>query len=248
MIIAIIQARMGSTRLPGKVLRLADGQPLLKHQIDRVKKAKLLDKIIVATSLLPQDDAISEFCAGEGIACFRGSESDVLARYYEAAVKYQATTIVRLTADCPLSDPVIIDAVIGLFQTSRADYAANTVPPETSTFPDGSDVEVFSLAALRRANKETKNQADPEHVTFYFWKYDHGFKTAQLTQAQNWSNYRVTVDYPEDLEVVSYIFNKLATSRSFGHIPEIIAMIDNNQEIKAKNSHYHFGIGWEKSK
>lgn len=246
MVVAIIQARMGSTRLPGKVLLEADGSSLLEYQISRVQKSREIEKLIVATSTLPQDDPIEKLCNEKGILCFRGSENDVLARYYESAKQHQASTVVRLTADCPFSDPVIIDKTIQLFRKSGVDYAANTVPPESSMFPDGSDVEVFSMSALERAYLEAKDSSDREHVTFYLWKGDNGFRTAQLLNDHNWSQYRITVDYPEDLEVVRFIIKELHGRKSFGHIPEVIELLNLNPDMKAKNAQYYFGIGWEK--
>lgn len=245
MIAAIIQARMGSSRLPGKVLKEVNGKPLLKYQIERVRTSKLLDKIIVATSILPKDDAIAGFCERNNIDCFRGGVNDVLCRYYECAKKYQADIIVRLTADCPLSDPIVIDRVISLFQKEKADYAANTAPPETSTFPDGSDVEVFSMHALERAFIECKDPHDREHVTFHFWRYNNDFKVVQMSQDVDWSRYRFTVDYPEDFDVVEYIFKELEKRGSFGYLAEIIDIIGADPEMKAKNAEHHFGEGWE---
>lgn len=246
MIAAIIQARMGSTRLPGKVLKEVNGKPLLMYQVERVRASKLLDKVIVATSTLSKDDLISDFCKRNNIKCFRGSENDVLSRYYECAKEFQADIVVRLTADCPLSDPIVIDDVISLFQKEKADYAANTVPPDTARFPDGSDVEVFSIQALERAFIECQNPHDCEHVTFHFWQYGNNFKTVQLTHDVDWSRYRFTVDYPEDLEVVQFIFQELEKRESFGHLPEIIDIIAAAPEIKAKNAVHHFGEGWKK--
>ncbi|MCK4542952.1 MAG: glycosyltransferase family protein [Spirochaetales bacterium] len=246
MIAAIIQARMGSTRLPGKVLKEVNGKPLLMYQVERVRESKLLDKVIVATSALPKDDVITDFCERNNIDCFRGSENDVLSRYYECAKKYKADIIVRLTADCPLLDPMVIDRVISMFQKEKADYAANTAPPKTTRFPNGSDVEVFSIHALERAFIECKDLHDREHVTFYFWRYDNNFKTIQMSQGVDWSKYRFTVDYPEDLEVVEYIFQELGKKGSFGHLPEIVDIIDAAPEIKAKNAMHHFGEGWKK--
>ncbi len=246
MIIAIIQARMGSTRLPNKVLKKVENEPLLKHQIKRVKDSKFIDKTVVATSDLAKNDTIYEFCIKNKIECFRGSEEDVLSRYYECAKEYDADIIVRMTGDCPLCDPHIIDATISLFNEKQVDYAANTVPPETSKFPDGSDVEVFSMGALERAHKEVQDKHFREHVTFYFWQGDNGFSTVQLQQDEDWSDYRITVDYPEDLEVVSSIIKKLEEKKQFGYLHETIEIINNNRDIKEKNSKYFFGIGWEK--
>lgn len=246
MITAIIQARMGSTRLPGKVLKTVNGRTLLDIQLERVKASKLIDQIVVATSALEQDQPIADLCAKLGVPCFRGSETNVLERFYQAARQFGAGTIVRLTADCPLIDPAIIDQTISLFQKQQVDYAANTVPPETSRFPDGSDVEVFSATALARAHKEATDAKDREHVTFFFWKHGHGFKTAQLLQPENWSSYRLTVDYPEDLVVVENLLNRLAQKKSFGHVPELIAELDAHPEIRQINSRHFFGEGWNK--
>jgi len=246
MIGAIIQARMGSTRLPGKVLKTLSHTPLLKLQIDRVKKAKNIDTIIVATSTARGDDAIEDFCNGEEIKCFRGSEDDVLSRYYQCAQENNLETIVRLTADCPLIDPAVIDQVVDLYLKSNVDYAANTVPPETSHWPDGSDVEVFSSDALKRAYVESITIQDREHVTFFFWKNkDNGFKTVQLSNSFDWSKYRFTVDYPEDYEVIRLISNEIHARGLFGHIDEIISILDENTEIAKMNEHY-FGVGWDK--
>ena len=237
---------MGSTRLPGKVLKEVKGMTLLEYQFSRVKMSKLLDKVIIATSVLPQDDPIEKLCKKISVECFRGSENDVLARYYDAAKSAGADIVVRLTADCPFSDPDIIDATIRLFMDEKADYAANTVPPETSTFPDGSDVEVFSMKALDRANTEAKDPHDREHVTFYFWKYGNDFKTIQLLQENDWSKYRITVDYPEDLTVAEFIAKEIKKRKLSGTLKEIIEIIDSNPEVKKLNSKYFFGIGWKK--
>ena len=244
-IIAIIQARMGSTRLPSKVLKEVAGIPLLKYQVNRVNKSILINDVVIATSDVREDDKLKRFCANNNIKCFRGSENDVLSRYYECANKFKANVIVRLTGDCPLVDPKIIDDVINLYFEKKADFASNTVPPKTSTFPDGSDVETFSMEALERAHMEVQDPKDREHVTFYFWKYNKRFKTAQLTQEQDWSKYRFTVDYIEDLEVVEFIIKKLIERNSFGYLKEIIGIIDSNPIIKQKNAKYYFGIGWK---
>jgi len=246
MITAIIQARMGSTRLPGKVMRMVDGKPLMAYQIERLGKSELVDEVIVATTVSPADDGIADFCKKNNIKCFRGNETDVLDRYYRCAVANHASTVVRLTADCPLSDPRIIDQTIRLFQEKNADYAANTVPPETRMFPDGTDVEVFSIDALTRAHKEAKDKKDREHVTFYFWNYNNGFKTVQLRGSKDNSQYRFTVDYPEDLDVVEYIVKEIKRLGLSGTMEEIIGVIDANPQVKEMNSRYYFGAGWDK--
>ena len=247
MIVAIIQARMGSTRLPGKVLEKVNGVPLLKIMLQRVALSKKINQVVVATSKLVNDDPIVEFCRDEDIEVFRGSEENVLSRYYECATQFGATVIVRLTADCPLIDPDVIDQVVTLFESFGVDFAANTVPPESSSFPDGSDVEVFSYTALSRAYKEVENSSDKEHVTFYFWKNPaRNFKTKQLQNSENWSKYRFTVDYPEDLEVIKQIITKLCNGKKLPKLAEIINFIEERPEIFALNSKYNFGEGWNK--
>ena len=243
-IIAIIQARIGSTRLPGKVLMKINGTPQLEMMLSRVSKSELLDEFIVATSNEFIDDKIEVFCKDYNYNLYRGSENDVLSRYYECAKKFNADIVVRLTADCPLIDPIIIDRVVKFYIEKNVDYASNTVPPETNTFPDGSDVEVFSFEALKRAHCEAVSLKDREHVTFYFWKKNNGFKTTQLKQKKDWSNYRITVDYIEDLKVIEKIMKKLKQKNSFGDLSEIISIIENNPDIKSLNSKYYQGMNW----
>lgn len=246
MIVAIVQARMGANRLPGKVLMDINGISLLQYQIQRISRSKLLERYVVATSTASQDDQIDLFCQKHSIECFRGPENDVLSRYYECAKKYNADVIVRLTADCPFSDPEIIDRVIKLFKEEKADYAANTIPPESNHFPDGFDVEVFTMQALERANLGARDDHDREHVTFYFWKYQNGFRTLQLSLPLDYSQYRLTVDYPEDLEVARFIARELKLSNKFGTMEEIVGILNLHPEIKELNSRYYFGIGWKK--
>ena len=247
MIGVIIQARMGSTRLPGKVLMNLGRSTLLDFQIERVKKAKNIATIIVATTLDSNDDEIEAFCNKKGIKCFRGSQNDVLSRYYNCAKDNNLDVIVRLTADCPLIDPEVIDQVVDLFFKKCVDYASNTVPPETSLWPDGSDVEVFSFNALERANQKAVKKEDKEHVTFLFWKYNlNKFRTAQLQNLENWSNYRFTVDYREDYEVLTLIYEELKSRGIFGYVREVVEILNERSDIRNLNKEYYFGIGWKK--
>ena len=242
----IIQARMGSTRLPGKVLMTIGDTPLLKVMINRVKQTKQITKIVVATSTSPLDDEIVEFCNSNGIDSFRGSENDVLSRYYECSMSHNFDIIVRLTADCPLIDPLIVDQVISLFKQSGADYASNTIPLDSSTYPDGSDVEVFSHSALVRAHNEVSDIKYREHVTFHFWKGGNtGFKTIQLKSVENWSNYRITIDYPEDYQVIKHIFSMIQGEGAYGQLENIIQILDENPNIRNLNSKYVSGMGWD---
>jgi len=247
MIGAIIQARMGSSRLPGKVLKKIGNSVLLDFQIGRLREAKTIDSIIVATTTERSDDDIALFCKKRGIKYFRGPEDDVLSRYYECAKAYNIKTVVRLTADCPLIDPNVIDMVVDLYLTSDVDYASNTVPPETSLWPDGSDVEVFSFGALEKAYFESTSKQEREHVTFFFWKNNEKvFKTIQLSNSHDWSRYRFTVDYPEDYEALKLITTEIQKKRLFGNTNEIVSILIENPEIRKINEQYYFGIGWQK--
>lgn len=247
MILVIIQARMGSSRFPGKVLEELDNVPLLKLQVDRIRAATMVDKIVVATSTKSSDDLIENFCLDNQVDFFRGSENDVLSRYYECAVRFKASVVVRLTADCPLCDPSVIDDVVDLYFKKDVDYAANTVPPETSLWPDGSDVEVFSFKALESAHFASTSIEDREHVTFFFWKNkNNNYKIAQLGNDNDWSQYRFTIDYPEDFQVVKLIFNELHVKGLFGNVHEIVSILNSKPEIKKLNEKYYFGIGWAK--
>lgn len=244
MIAAIIQARMGSSRLPNKVLMDIDGMPSLKFMIDRVMKSKHLEKIIIATTKDDKDKVIVDFCIDNNISFYCGSENDVLDRYYQSSKINNVTTIVRLTSDCPLIDPVLIDETINLFRLKNVDYAANAAPPEIKKYPDGSDVEVFSFKALEKVWNEAKDLKDREHVTFYFWKKDKKFTTAMLDNKYDWGKYRITVDYKEDIELVRKIVKKLNKQGKFGYMNEIIEILESNPELLKINSMHSWGANW----
>lgn len=240
--VAIIQARMGSTRLPGKVLAEVQGRALLTLMLERVGRAASLDEACVATSTLPEDDPIAALCAKHGVACFRGSLPDVLDRYYHCSLERSAERIVRLTADCPLIDPGVIDEVVGLLGSSGADYVANTAPPP-STFPNGMDVEAFSFTALERAWREAQKPSEREHVTFYLWKSGL-FDTRRLDLTPSLAHLRLTVDYPEDLEVIRAVCSALDRDGiSFG-MREIAVWLSEHPEVRAQNSHFDAEAGW----
>tara|TARA_B100001057_G_C22721587_1_gene899926 strand:- start:485 stop:1219 length:735 start_codon:yes stop_codon:yes gene_type:complete len=244
MIIAIIQARMGSSRLPGKVLMDVDGKPMIKFMYDRVKKSKLIDKIIVATTSNKIDDSIAELCKKEKIICFRGSEDDTLDRYYKAALPYNPNIVVRLTGDCPLCDPVLVDKTINLFVKKNVDYASNTVPPDIKKFPDGSDVEVFSFRNLKKSWEKSTCIKEREHVTFYFWKSGNNFSTALLDNKFNWGKYRITIDYKEDMTLLNEIIKRLKRQNKFGHINEVVEILENEPNLVEINSMYTYGLNW----
>lgn len=239
MIGAIIQARMGSTRLPGKVLKNVGEKPLLLHMIERVRKSKKLDKVIVATSILEKDNVIEDFCKENNIDYFRGSESDVLQRYYECAKSYSLDVVVRLTADCPLIDFFMIDKCLENFnEDPELSYYANTCPANLSTYPNGSDIEIFSFNALEKANALENSTEGREHVTHYMCREKEIFKTGMLKNSQDWSRYRYTVDNHEDFEVVSFLFDEINKKKIDGTTQEIVKILDEHSDIRALNKIY----------
>ena len=234
MIIGVIQARMTSTRLPGKVLKPFLDKPMLCWQVERIQQSKKLDKIVIATSHEASDDAIAELCQEKSWLYFRGSLDDVLSRFYLCASHYQATHIVRLTADCPLSDPVLIDQVISLHLDQGNDYTSNCYP---HTFPDGVDVEVMTFHALEQTNHHASTIDEREHVTLYLRQPEHGFTIGALHAPEDYSGLRWTVDYPEDFEVASFIFEQLADQGCFGY-QDVIKLEQKYPEVFSRNKHY----------
>lgn len=218
--VAIIQARMSSKRLPGKVLMDLEGSPVLTHVINRATASATFDAVIVATSDDPSDDPIEERCERDGVLCFRGSLEDVLGRFAAAARAYDADVIGRLTADCPLLDPRVIKTVVESFDPTAYDYASNVI---TRTYPKGLDTEVFSRSALERANREATSTEDREHVTRYFYTHPELFRLRNVSQATDRSSLRWTLDTPEDWENIRSIYTRLG-NRIFGQ-EEILAIL-----------------------
>lgn len=237
--VAIIQARMGSSRLPGKVLLDLGGKPMLSRVIDRVSYAASLDGIVVATTSDPGDDALAAFCEQQQIPYFRGSVYDVLDRYYQAALAFEAGTIVRITADCPVIDPAIIDQVVEQFSSSGADFAANRLPPPFHrTFPIGLDTEVCSFSALERAWQEAKETYQREHVMPYLYDTPGRFRTAVVNTEPDYGHLRWTVDTAEDLEVLRRIFQHFNPRDNFTY-EEILAYYLSDPDIQNLNT----GVG-----
>lgn len=209
--VAIVQARMGSTRLPNKVMKPITGIPMIEVLLSRLARAKEVNEIMVATSVDPRNQPLSDHVNALGYKCYRGSEDDVLDRYVQAAKSANAGIVVRITGDCPLVDPALVDEVIRQFGTSNVDYFNNTSPP---TFPDGLDIEVFTLAALEKASQQTNEPFDHEHVTPYL-RASGKFKQAGMQHSEDLSGLRWTVDEPADYEVVSKIFEYFAPDIHF---------------------------------
>jgi len=211
--VAIVQARMGSTRLPGKVLQDIGGRTMLARVVEQASRAKLLDAVVVATTTGPADEAIVEECRSLRVPAFRGSEQDVLDRYHDAAHAHDADPVVRITSDCPLLDPDIVDEVISLFRREGPDYASNVT---ARTFPQGLDVEVFSRRALDRAWEDARQPYERVHVTPFIYQHGDRFRLATLKADRDYSGYRWTVDTPEDLTFVRNVYDRLGGHGRFG--------------------------------
>jgi len=240
--VAIIQARMSSTRLPGKVLADVGGKPLLWYVVARAQAARTLDQVVVATSMEGEDNAVEEFCAEASFECFRGSQYDVLDRYYQAARHFQAEIVVRLTADCPLLDPDVIDKVVSAFQDGDFDYASNCV---NRSYPDGLDTEVFRRAALERAWLEARLPSEREHVTPYIWKHPELFRLGSVQHSEDLSDLRWTIDEPEDLMFVRALYDSLGAFPS--GMAETIKLLKEHPELAEINKGFESNEGYEKS-
>ncbi len=242
-VVAIIQARMGSSRLPGKSLAEIEGRPMLWHVIHRVKRARLVDRVAVATSTAPADDAIERMCREIGVPCHRGSEHNVLDRYYHAARAEKAAQVVRITADCPLIDPEVIDRVVRRFEHGDLDYASNAM---VRTYPDGLDTEIFSFSALERAWHEAVKDSEREHVTPYL--RSEKFRTANVENTLDFSqgHYRWTVDEREDLEFVRAVYRAFRGQENF-LTQDVLQLIQDQPEIEKLNSQIVSNFGYYKS-
>jgi spore coat polysaccharide biosynthesis protein SpsF len=248
LIAVIIQARMGSKRLPGKVMKLVNGRPLLSYMIERVKKTKSIDHIIIATTNFKQDDVIIEWCKENNINYYRGSAQDVLSRYFFTAKKYNIKTIVRLTADCPLIDPVIIDKVVYKYiklSGKNIDFVSNSIPPDF-TYPDGMEVEVFNFDILREAYKKSNLPSEREHVTFYFWKTGL-FSTFNFKNDIDYSKYRLTVDYEADFIVIKSIIENLYRKDKMFFMKDMIHYLNDNISVNKLQKNIVRNSGWEES-
>lgn len=232
-VLCIIQARMGSARLPGKVLFKVQGTTLLEYEVNRVKLSKTIDKIVIATTIKKEDDAIEKLAKHMGVDCFRGSEKDVLDRYYQCSLLYpKFSSIVRITGDCPLIDPVVVDEVVSMFKKHSFDYVSNTEIGE-QTFPNGIDVEVFTKKVLAKVAANARLVSDKEHVTLYIRK-SKKFKTANIKAVHDFSYVRITVDYPEDFQVVKFLIEHSAIDTPY---LQYVSLLMENPKVMMKNMH-----------
>lgn len=220
---------MGATRLPGKILKKVSGKTLLEHEVSRVKMSKKISKIIIATTDSRKDDKVENFCRQIKLDCFRGSENDVLDRYYQCVLKYpKYKNLIRITGDCPLIDPRVIDEVINLFEKSACDYVSNVL---VETYPDGMDIEVFKRSALELAAKNARMQSEREHVTLYI-RNNKKFKKRNLSASNNWSHFRLTVDEPADYEVIKFLIKNSMGDAGF---LDYISLLTKNPAVMLKN-------------
>ena len=230
----IVQARMTSTRLPGKVLLPLAGEPMLTRLIERLRRVRRADGIVVATTINTSDDPIAALCAQQGVPCHRGSEHDVLARYADAARLNGADTVVRITSDCPLIDPALIDQVIAVYEEGGSDYVSNMLPP---TWPYGMAVEVFSAAALAQAHAEATQAAEREHVTPFLYWYPERYRLRNVASPVDLSQHRWTVDTPEDYTLVSRLFDHLMPTQPHFTQADVLALLEQHPDWIAINQH-----------
>jgi spore coat polysaccharide biosynthesis protein SpsF len=229
----IIQARMNSSRLPGKVLKTVLGKTLLEYQIERLNRVNKADKIIIATTVNPIDDAIIDLCDRLNISTYRGSESDVLSRYAIAAQRFDSQTIVRITSDCPLIDPGLIDRAIEFYQSHHFDY----VSTDESLYPRGMDVEIFSSEMLKTAHLNAQKPNEREHVTPYFYQNPDRFSIGTYSENLQATHHRLTVDTPEDFQLIQLLLESLYPKNSKFNLNDILQCLTEHPEWSQINHH-----------
>ncbi len=262
--IAIIQARMGATRLPGKVLKDIAGQPMLVRVVERAHRARTLDEVIVATTAQSQDDPVVELCRERGYPCSRGSQQDVLDRYYQAARAFGAQVVVRITADCPVIDPGLVDLTVEEYRKSGADFAANRLPPPwPRTYPIGLDVEVCSFTGLEQAWRKADQPFQREHVMPYFYEgippdalrstknastvSPRGFHVLLVNHDPDCGALRWTVDTPQDLELMRQIYARFGNREDFGWT-ELLSLFEREPDLALINASVQQKSGLEAEK
>ena len=225
-----IIARLGSKRFPKKILsKVNEKETVLEYLIERLKFSKEFKKLIVITTKKKIDNKIVKICKKKNISIFRGSENDVLDRYYKCAKKFKIKNIVRITSDCPLVDPMMIDQMYKKFLKHKFDYISNTTPPQKSTYPDGMDIEIFNFKSLLIAFNEADDIFLREHVTHYFWMNPNKFKKGSFKGKKNLSNIRITLDYLSDLKIIKRIIKNFKNCRNFS-LKQIIYFLNSNKK------------------
>lgn len=232
---AIIQARLGSSRLPGKVLIDLDGTAVLGHVIDRTKRITGVDEVVVATTPASEDDGVAEYASQHGAVVFRGDELDVLNRYGDCAREMKADVMVRITADCPLIDPELSGRVVARYLEGDLDYVSNYKPP---TFPDGLDTEVFSFTAIDEAQRLAARPSEREHVTPYIWQHPENFRLANITQEADHSGLCWTLDSPQDLEMMQALAGHLEMPLMEAGYRDLMKVISEHPEVSEINGEW----------
>lgn len=231
----IVQARMGSSRLPGKILMEVNGKPLLEYQIERLRQMKASLPIVLATTVEPEDYRVQRLGDDLGVSVFRGSEKDVLGRYYHAAMEVQADALFRITADCPLIDPFVLDEIYNMFISRNVDYCSNTLE---RTFPRGLDAEIFRFQALKEAHFEAKSEYDREHVTPFIRTQPNRYKLASYRSSSgDFSKHRWTVDTPEDFELIRHILSTLYPKNLRFRMSDVLSILAKNPAWVKLNAH-----------
>jgi spore coat polysaccharide biosynthesis protein SpsF len=243
--LVIIQARLGSTRLPGKILRPLAGKPLLARMIERVRHARTPFDVAVATTTDQADDPVRELCRSLGVDCYSGHPLDLLDRHFRCALERDAQNVVKIPSDCPLIDPDVIDLVLAYFNASypKYDYVSNLHPP---TFPDGNDVEIMKMSVLQQAWCHADKGFEREHTTPYIWERPDVFRIGNVTLPnQNYSvTHRWTIDYEEDYQLISAIFSALyRPDQPLFRMSQILTLLEENPQLASINSKFA-GINW----
>ena len=232
-IITIIQARMGSTRLPGKVMFDLRGRTVLARVVERVRRSRLAGEVVVATTTKTADDVVAEECRRLAVEVFRGSESDVLDRYYNAADYFHADAIVRVCSDCPLIDPEIVDQTIQSFLEAQADYASNALD---RTYPLGLDTEVITWHTLKRCWREARAFYQRSHVTPYVYENPDQFRIVRVRGHEDYSDYRWTLDTPEDLAFIRAVYDRMEDKDEFSW-HDVLRVLEQEPELAELNQH-----------
>lgn len=242
--LAILQARCSSSRLPGKVLKPILGEPMIARQIERLRRSQRIGRLIVATSNEASDDPLAELCGELCIDCFRGSLDDVLDRFYQAAKTFPTEHVLRLTGDCPLAAPEVIDGCIDFHLAGNYDYSTNAL---RETFPDGLDVEVFRFSCLEEAWKEARLPSEREHVTPFIHRRPERYRIGHYQQAQNLSELRWTVDRAEDFQLIEAIYTALYPANPAFSTADVLALLERRPELLTLNADLTRNEGYLKS-
>jgi spore coat polysaccharide biosynthesis protein SpsF len=249
-IVTVIQAREGSSRLPGKVLLPLAGKELLVRMVERVSQSFLCGRIVVATTNKPEDDVIEQICQREGFLCFRGHETDLLDRHFQAARQYHAQAVVKIPSDCPLIAPHVIDQVISLYLESNEipgnhnyDYVSNLHPP---SYPDGNDVEIMSIEVMTEAWKEASKDFEREHTTPFIWEQPHRYRIGNIlweTGLDYSMTHRWTIDYLEDYQFIKTLYDRLYEKNPAFNLTDILNLLAEEPDIIQINIKYA-GVNW----